>query len=199
MPRKRNERLHIARQQQILEAAKSCFITNGFHQTSMRQILDAAEISAGAAYNYFAGKHDIVKAIVEEERADIDQVLEQLNASKEPLSGIAQLVFDCIKYTDHDDAVLAVEIYAECSRNPDIKKLDEENTDAMKKALQHAVSRGVKSGTIAKRYSAEETAEWLLALIDGSISRIATNPKLKPKKVAQMAQHSLIKFLEVDP
>jgi len=71
MARKKDEKLHAIRQQQILDAAKEYLIANGFHQTSMREIFDAADINAGGAYIYFAGKADIVKGIVDEERTDI--------------------------------------------------------------------------------------------------------------------------------
>ena len=196
MPRKRDEALHAARERQILEAARVCFIANGFHRTSMRQILDAAGISSGGAYNYFASKDDIVRALVEAERADIDLLLERLTSSKDPLEGIGQLVYDSIAYYDHDDAVLAAEIYAEACRNASINDVMQANTDRMSQMLHEAVARGRKTGTITTRYSAPELTEWLLAVIDGNVGRIATNRSLKPRKLAIMAKHSVVQLLE---
>ena len=77
MPRKKDQTLHAARERQILDAARTCFIAKGFHRTSMRQILDLAGISSGGAYNYFSSKDDIVKALVETERADLDLLLKR--------------------------------------------------------------------------------------------------------------------------
>lgn len=196
MPRKRDEALHAAREQQILDAARSCFIASGFHGTSMRQILDAAGISSGGAYNYFASKDDIVKALVETERADFDLVLMRLTDCEDPLVGIAQVVFDSIAYYGYDDAVLATEIYAESCRNPVIGEVMRANTEAVGRQLHETISRGIRSGAITPSYSATELTEWLLALVDGYVGRIAANPKLNPKKAARMAKKSVIELLQ---
>lgn len=195
MPRKKDEALHAARQQQILDAARTCFIANGFHQTSMRQILDEAGISSGGAYNYFSSKEDIVRALVEVERADIDLLLGQLSGAKAPLPAIAQLVFDSIAHYAREDAVLAIEIYAESCRNPAIDEVIRANDDRMREALRAAVTRGRKSGAITAQHSAGELTEWVLALIDGYIGRLAANPGLAPKKAARMAKQSVTELL----
>jgi AcrR family transcriptional regulator len=113
VPRKKNEALHEARQQQILDAAQSCFVKHGFHATSMRQILEVAEMSSGGAYNYFASKDDIDLGLVAQERTDIDYLVDQLQKEEIPSKAIAQLVHDTIAYTDADEAAIAVEIWAE--------------------------------------------------------------------------------------
>ncbi|HEY8983643.1 MAG TPA: helix-turn-helix domain-containing protein [Streptomyces sp.] len=55
-----------ARRRQILEAAERCFARNGFHATSMQDVLKAADLSAGAVYRYFSGKEELIHAIVGE-------------------------------------------------------------------------------------------------------------------------------------
>lgn len=52
-----------ARREQILDAARLCFSRNGFHRTSMQDIINEAGLSAGAVYRYFPGKADIIRAI----------------------------------------------------------------------------------------------------------------------------------------
>ena len=195
MPRTKNEALHAAREQQILDAARKCFIADGFHGTSMRQILDAADISSGGAYNYFSSKDDIVLALVEAERADIDLLLKRLADCAEPVDDISQLVFDAIAYYRHEDAVLAAEIYAEACRNTVIEKVMQANMNRLSRLIRCTVSRGQKDQVVSKRYSANELTEWLLALMDGCISRIAANPKLKPKQIARIAKRSATVFL----
>jgi AcrR family transcriptional regulator len=48
----------------LLEAALLQFAANGYHGTSMRQIADAAGLAVGGIYNHFAGKEEILKAII---------------------------------------------------------------------------------------------------------------------------------------
>ena len=57
MPRVAAEHLS-ARRQQILHAAEACFSRNGFHKTTMQDIIAETGLSAGAIYNYFKGVGD---------------------------------------------------------------------------------------------------------------------------------------------
>lgn len=47
----------------ILEAALQLFSTKGFFNTSVHDIKDAAGISVGSVYNYFANKEEIARAL----------------------------------------------------------------------------------------------------------------------------------------
>jgi AcrR family transcriptional regulator len=55
-----------ARRRQILDGAARCFARNGFHATSMQDVLKEVDLSAGAVYRYFAGKDELIAAIVTE-------------------------------------------------------------------------------------------------------------------------------------
>ncbi|MCG8368935.1 MAG: TetR/AcrR family transcriptional regulator [Proteobacteria bacterium] len=195
MPRKKDEALHASRVRQILDAARTCFVAHGFHGSSMRRILDTAGISSGGAYNYFSGKDDIVSALVESERPDIDRLVKRLTDCKDPLTGIARLVFDSIGYYSREDAVLAAEIYAESCRNPAIYKVMQANAERIGRPVRETIARGIESGKITDRYAAADLAEWVLALIDGYVGRIAICPGLEPKKAAQTAKKSVLEFL----
>ncbi|GAA1914332.1 TetR/AcrR family transcriptional regulator [Streptomyces sodiiphilus] len=52
-----------ARRRQILEGAIRCFARNGFHATSMQDVLRESGLSAGAVYRYFTGKDELITAI----------------------------------------------------------------------------------------------------------------------------------------
>ena len=55
-----------ARRRQILDASIECFAREGFHRTSMAQIIAKAGVSAGTIYLYFSSKEEIIEAIAEE-------------------------------------------------------------------------------------------------------------------------------------
>ncbi|MFI2286874.1 TetR/AcrR family transcriptional regulator [Streptomyces niveus] len=55
-----------ARRRQILEGATRVFVRNGFHATSMQDVLREVDLSAGAVYRYFSGKEELIAAIVTE-------------------------------------------------------------------------------------------------------------------------------------
>jgi AcrR family transcriptional regulator len=54
-----------ARRIQIIDAAYRCFAHKGFHQATMRDIYQEAQLSPGAIYHYFRSKEDIIAASFE--------------------------------------------------------------------------------------------------------------------------------------
>ncbi|MEU6388260.1 TetR/AcrR family transcriptional regulator [Streptomyces sp. NPDC046939] len=60
-----------ARRRQILDGAALCFARNGFHATSMQDVLKEVDLSAGAVYRYFRGKDELIHAIVTEVLGDV--------------------------------------------------------------------------------------------------------------------------------
>ncbi|MFI2435250.1 TetR/AcrR family transcriptional regulator [Streptomyces sp. NPDC018693] len=66
-----------ARRRQILDAAALCFARNGFHATSMQDVLKEADLSAGAVYRYFSGKDELIDAIVKEVLGEVRAAFEE--------------------------------------------------------------------------------------------------------------------------
>ena len=66
-----------ARRRQILDGAARCFARNGFHATSMQDVLKEVDLSAGAVYRYFSGKDELIAAIVTEVLGSIREAFEE--------------------------------------------------------------------------------------------------------------------------
>lgn len=64
MPRPRFRRLSKEKRERIFEAAAKEFAAHGYHDASMNKILEAADISKGAAYYYFDDKADLFATTV---------------------------------------------------------------------------------------------------------------------------------------
>ena len=64
-----------ARRDQILSAARRCFLRDGFHATSMQDLFAEAGLSSGAVYRYFASKDDVIIAIAEENMRDVVEMI----------------------------------------------------------------------------------------------------------------------------
>lgn len=74
----RVSQVHLdARRRQILDGAARCFARNGFHGTSMQDVLHEVGLSAGAAYRYFSGKDDLIAAIAGEAVGSVRQAFEE--------------------------------------------------------------------------------------------------------------------------
>jgi TetR/AcrR family transcriptional regulator, repressor of fatR-cypB operon len=64
LPRKEREKL--ARQKEILKAARELFVSKGFREATLDEIAHHAEFGKGTLYNYFASKEEIFFGIVEQ-------------------------------------------------------------------------------------------------------------------------------------
>lgn len=120
MPRVSDDHLE-ARRAQILEAARRAFTRNGFHSTSMQDILREAGLSAGAVYRYFPSKEAIIAAIATE-------AIRTLRASFEgpgettALGVIARAVEAIDEKARTDDmGRLALQVWAEAARSETLR------------------------------------------------------------------------------
>jgi AcrR family transcriptional regulator len=65
MPRL-SEKTRAQRRQHILTSAWTCFSRDGFHATSMDQVIASTGMSSSAVYRYFSSKEEIIHATAEE-------------------------------------------------------------------------------------------------------------------------------------
>jgi AcrR family transcriptional regulator len=83
MPRLTEDR-RLRQRQRVLDAARLCFARQGFHATTMADIIREAQMSAGAVYGYFSGKHDLGLTAMDQEMARLSTALEPVFAGPPP-------------------------------------------------------------------------------------------------------------------
>ncbi|GIH06609.1 putative transcriptional regulator, TetR family protein [Rhizocola hellebori] len=123
MPRVSDE--HLAnRRRQILDAARTCFLRNGFHATSMQDVIAEAGLSVGAVYRYFKSKNEIVTAIAEEVVGGVDEALADLVASDLSVTATLGRALSFVDAQTGPDGVfrLAIQVWAEAMRDPALAK-----------------------------------------------------------------------------
>jgi len=59
-PISRRERLKRERKERILDAAAAVFAGKGFHQATVRDVAELADVADGTIYNYFDSKFDLL-------------------------------------------------------------------------------------------------------------------------------------------
>ncbi|MFI7483038.1 TetR/AcrR family transcriptional regulator [Kocuria sp. M1R5S2] len=77
------------RRREIVAAASACFLEHGFEGTSMHRIVAATGVSAGALYNHFPSKQELVAASA---RAALERVLAEEPAGEEPSEWVVGLL-----------------------------------------------------------------------------------------------------------
>jgi AcrR family transcriptional regulator len=61
----------------IVEAAETVFVSQGFQEARMADIAQAAGVSVGTLYNYFANKEAVFGCLMEERRLEFHRVIDQ--------------------------------------------------------------------------------------------------------------------------
>src|SRR6185312_7289047 len=119
---KRSQEYRDARREQILSAAKRCFVRNGFHETSMQDLFAEAGLSAGAVYSYFASKDEVILAIAEENLRDVLALIHTLatDPDRKGIGSTLASVLEMIRRNNAEDDLgpVAVLVWAEALRNP---------------------------------------------------------------------------------
>ncbi len=170
MPRVSQDHLD-ARRQQILDAARRCFVRNGFHTTSMQDVLAEAGLSAGAVYRYFPGKEDIVLAIAGEALAQVRAAFhEQLEADDPPpldlVVGRVLARLDDLARTQQMDRVV-VQAWGEAVRSPVLAARCAETIGAVRAELAEVVAAHQARGRIPSDVPADHVARVLMSLVPG--------------------------------
>ncbi|HEX7374467.1 MAG TPA: helix-turn-helix domain-containing protein, partial [Steroidobacteraceae bacterium] len=72
-----------ARRAQLLHAARSVFVSQGFHATSMDDIADSAGVSKPVLYQHFSSKLGLYQALLDESAAEMVRRVEQAIAASD--------------------------------------------------------------------------------------------------------------------
>lgn len=189
---KRSQEYRDARREQILSAAKRCFVRNGFHETSMQDLFAEAGLSAGAVYRYFASKDDVILAIAEENLRDVLALIHTFAADPHPggIGATLASVLEMIRQKNTDDALgpLALLVWAEALRNPALHQRFQESLTQLRRDLAKVVKKQQRAGTLPSGVAADGIASLLLAVLPGFILQLTLLGDASPAKVGAAAR-----------
>jgi AcrR family transcriptional regulator len=167
-----------ARRDQILSAARRCFLRDGFHATSMQDLFAEAGLSSGAVYSYFASKDDVIAAIAEENMRDVVAMIHDV-ASSQPDRPVGTILADIFTLLDAKDAReglagLAVLAWSEALRNPVLASRFADLFAQMRADLTEVVRNHQGAGNLPRQVPAESLAAVLISIVPGYILQLAT-------------------------
>jgi AcrR family transcriptional regulator len=145
-----SEEQRARRREQILDAARMAFADNGFHETSMDDIIDAAGMSAGGVYRYFPSKAAIISAIAEGVVARVTAGLESVLA-EEPTPPLAEVLGGMLRVIDglaDGEGKLALAVWAEAQREPAVAELAAAQVSRIRAAVRDVVRRAADDGQV---------------------------------------------------
>ena len=174
MPKVSDEH-RLARRQQIVAAARTCVAEQGFHKTTMADVIRESGLSAGAVYGYFKSKDEIVAAIADDALSSVDRLFEEILAREEPLTPLAALeaavehVAFVAGQAGGDVTKVGIQAWAEALHNDAIKAIASEKYRMLRGHFVEVARRAQADGTVDPDTDPEYIAQVLFGLIPGFI------------------------------
>src|SRR5262245_2223556 len=158
-----------ARRDQILQAARSCFVDRGYHPTRMEDIASAAGLSKGGVYFHFQSKQEVFDALVQEEFDSSMQMLKSVTDSNAPVAEKMQILgkFFLESFSSNADAPRFFIVMGEMGlRDEKLAAKLLEMQSAFIDQVAKLIDQGVAEGML-KPVDSRAIAALLKALLDG--------------------------------
>jgi len=163
------------RREQILAAARRCFLRDGFHATSMQDLFAEAGLSSGAVYGYFASKDDVIMAIAEENLLGVTEMVYSVAARPpgRPAGDVLADVMDMLRARDAADGLgkLTVIAWSEALRNPSLAARFAALITQVRARLAEVIRQS--PGNLPDGVPADVLATALLSLVPGYLLQLA--------------------------
>ena len=166
-----------ARRAQILDAARRCFLRQGFHETSMHDLFVESGLSSGAVYRYFASKDDVILAVAEENMAEVVTLVHSF-ATGEAAGGLGDAVarvLDTVRAKHESDGIgaIALHVWSEAARKPALAQRFRTILQTMRADLAAVVAGQQQLGGVPEQASAEAVAVMIMSIVPGYILQLA--------------------------
>lgn len=188
-PRVSEEHLR-QRRANIMRAATEVFIEQGYEQTSMKHVMDAAGVSRGGLYQYFSNKEDLFEAILEDvlddEAGTVQEMLEKTESHGDLLM---QLMFGEGGDPDAEMDPLApskLEYFITGRKNGRRLEYGRKRYEAGVRLYAGVIKAGQEAGEFSGRFDSELLARSIITFIDG----LALEDAILPKQAVQLEAQS---------
>jgi AcrR family transcriptional regulator len=160
------------RKREIIEAARTCFLRNGFHQTTTDEICREAAITPGGLYHYFGSKEEIISAVIEDAaHTTVQNLRSTAEASgdvRTAVQALASQFFEWIRDPQLDSVTrLDLEIWAETLRNEKLAGITRESRALRREWLESLIRGAIQEGVYTKEVDPRGLANLIMSIFDG--------------------------------
>ena len=172
MPRVTAEHL-AARREQIMVAAETCFSRAGFHKTTMQDIIAESGLSAGAIYNYFRGKDELIESIAHERHVDERAVLAEMADNADLRAGLKILgrrfADELLTPAGKRRRRVGVLAWAEALLNPAVARSMRKGLDGPRAAIANLTHRANQKSGFPAPLNPDAIARTIIAMYHGFV------------------------------
>jgi AcrR family transcriptional regulator len=150
MPKLKPQELE-ARRQEIITAARNCFLRNGFQKTTTDEICREASITPGGLYHYFSSKDELIAAVIDSNAhsavSRMKALIEEALTAETAFRQVAQFFLATMQDPDIDNSTrLELEIWAEGLKNERLGETSRRAWTMRLEWLEALIRRGVEDG-----------------------------------------------------
>lgn len=162
-----------ARREQILDAAVRRFAVEGFHQTSMADVIAESGMSAGAVYRYFRSKDELIEAAADRVLTAAQSTFAGLladDAVPTPAEAVATVVAMADRIAgggDIDISRVAVQAWSEALRNERVHATAAHAYGMIRAHFVEVARRNVAAGRLPAGTDPQTAGQVLFALVPG--------------------------------
>ncbi|BBH70647.1 TetR family transcriptional regulator [Actinoplanes sp. OR16] len=177
MPRV-SEEYRANRRAEIIAASARLFATNGFHATSMADIISESGLSAGAVYRYFASKDDLIVAVSESALSAADEVFGDMLAGgaapspQQAVSSVVRALAERVmnnRETGVDLSRVGVQVWAEALRSERLASRADTVLRQLRDHFAEVARRWQQAGNMPADAVPEQVGAAMLSLVQGFV------------------------------
>lgn len=159
------------RRAQILEAAMACFGRQGYHLTSIDDVVRESGLSVGAIYSYFASKEDLFLALSDDRSNQTLAYLNDLFRRPGPMAHKTHEAVDYFFRLLSDELIslarVNVEFMSEAAKSERIQERQARRCESVRQFMRWLLTEAQHQGEIRHDVDIEAAAELMMALNEG--------------------------------
>jgi TetR/AcrR family transcriptional repressor of nem operon len=170
--------------QLLVEEGAAGFLTNGYHGTGIKQVLDVVGVPKGSFYNYFDSKESFGQAIIDHHSQCVQRNLaEALGSSKDPVAGLRTFfgrLMDDFVQSEFTGGCLIANLGGELEGSEVLRESLAGAWHSWRDGVAAALGRAQRLGTIRDDIDATDLADLLLESWEGAVIRMKIVRSLEP-------------------
>jgi AcrR family transcriptional regulator len=150
----------------IVEAAMDVIAERGCDQMTIDDVAKKLGVTKGAVYWYFKSKEELVTAVLEKFRVDIERTSFESFYNR-PIDEVFAQLFERFSLTDDRQRAIFFEMFALAARNSDVRHATREYYTGLVQTFEEAIKREKKKHFIQTQADPHTLALLMVALYSG--------------------------------
>jgi AcrR family transcriptional regulator len=159
------------RRAQILAAATTCFARQGYHATSMDDVVRESGLSVGAIYSYFPSKEDLFLSLSEARAEQTLAYMSELFRRPGPMAEKSKEAIDYFFRILSDDLVplarVSVEFLSEAAKSERIQQRQDQRCESIRQFFHWLLTDAQQRGEVRADVDVSGASELMMALNEG--------------------------------